>query len=97
MTAPVCIAPEEIENERIPIFVWNISDKPIRVYREQSAATVEQLPNKIGSISTTTENKATTSIGYDPMPEIQIGEELNNTEATRLKDLIWKNTDIQCI
>ena len=87
MTAPVCIAPEEIEDGRIPICVWNISAKPIRVYREQSAATVEELPAKVIPQTATTRE-------YDPVPEVQIGKQLNDSEVTRVKNLLRENADV---
>ena len=87
MTAPVCIAPEEIEDGRIPICVWNISAKPIRVYREQSAATVEELPAKVIPQTATTRE-------YDPVPEVQIGKQLSDSEVTRVKNLLRENADV---
>ena len=50
-TAPVQISLEIMKEEiRIPVCVLNVTDKPIRVYREQSVTTFQPLPGsgKVG-------------------------------------------------
>jgi hypothetical protein len=46
LTAPIKISAEIMNDEnKIPICVLNTTDKSIRVYREQTAATIQELPS----------------------------------------------------
>jgi hypothetical protein len=46
LTAPIKISAEMMNDEnKIPICVLNTTDKSIRVYREQTAATIQELPS----------------------------------------------------
>ncbi len=96
MTARVCIAPKEIEDGKIPICVWNVSDKPIRVYREQSAAIAEEIRGQPKIVSQVIEQGDTTSkpVEYDPVSEVQIGNELNSDERKRINELLRNNKDV---
>ncbi len=85
MTARVCIAPKEIEDGKIPICVWNVSDKPIRVYREQSAAIAEEIqvqPKIVSQVIEQGDNRSK-PVEYDPISEVQIGNELSSDERKR--------------
>ena len=67
-----------IENEKIPICVWNFSDKPVRVYREQAAATLEELPEQIRQNSLTKD----ANMPCDPVPDVKMGKELDSNQVT---------------
>ena len=90
MTARVCIAPKEIEDGKIPICVWNVSDKPIRVYREQSAAIAEEIRAQVIEQGDTTSKP----VEYDPVSEVQIVNELNSDERKRINELLRNNKDV---
>ena len=94
MTAPVCIDPQEIEDGKIPIWIWNVSDKPVWVYREQSAAVAEEMQPKSVSLVTEERENTSTPVDYDPVSEVQIGNELSGDERNKINELLRKNNDV---
>ncbi|CAB4032245.1 Hypothetical predicted protein [Paramuricea clavata] len=97
LTAPIKISAEMMNDEnKIPIYVLNTTDKSIRVYREQTAATIQELPSthNIEHISESNMGENSPSSQYDPVPEVSIGEQLTTQQRENLEVLIRKNTQV---
>jgi hypothetical protein len=84
------------DENKIPICVLNTTDKSIRVYREQTAATIQELPSthNIAHISETNMEGNNPSSQYDPVPEVSVGEQLTTQQREKLEGLIRKNTQV---
>ena len=84
------------DENKIPICVLNITDKSIRVYREQTAATIQELPSShnIAHIPESNMEENNPSSQYDPVPEVSVGEQLTTQQRVKLEGLIRKNTQV---
>lgn len=71
------------KDKEIPICVLNVTDKPIRVFREQSAATIKELPvlPSVARVATPTSERDK-SDAYNSMSEILVAEKLNREQES---------------
>ena len=98
LTAPTKMSPDMIEKDkRIPICVLNVTDKPIRVFREQTAATIQELPVthsvvQVATVTTTVGREY--SVEYNPMSDFLLGEELSEEQKNKLETLINQNKTV---
>lgn len=95
LTAPIRISSEMMEDEKkIPICVLNLTDKPIRVFREQTAATIQELPDthRVAHVVEANDTeRAKNPTQYNPIPEISMGKQLTDHQKTQLEELIHRN------
>ena len=84
------------DENKIPICVLNTTDKSIRVYREQTAATIQKLPSthNIAHISESNNGGNNPLSQYDSVPEVSVGEQLTTQQREKLEGLIRKNTQV---
>ena len=98
LTAPIKLSPDMIEKDKkIPICVLNVTDKPVRVFREQTAATIQELlvTHSVAQVATTTPTEEREHCAeYNPMSEILVGEELSSEQKEKLETLINQNKTV---
>ena len=98
LTAPIRTSSEMIGKDRkIPICVLNVTDKPIRVFREQMAATIQELPvtHSVAQVAMATPTSEREHlVDYNPMSEISVGEELSQEQKEKLETLIRQNKTV---
>ena len=77
---------------QIPICVVNLSDNPIKLYREQVVAFSTIIPSKITvQLNTLSEQEKQK---YDPVPDVQLGKDLTVNQTEQLKKLLRENNDV---
>jgi hypothetical protein len=71
------------------------TDKSIRVYREQTAATIQELPStqNIAHISESNMGGNNPSSQYDPVLEVSVGDQMTTQQREKLEGLI-RNTQV---
>ena len=98
LTAPIRTSSEMIGTDRkIPVCVLNVTDKPIRVFREQTAATIQELPvtHSVAQVAMATPTSEKEHlVDYNPMSEISVGEELSQEQKEKLETLIRQNKTV---
>ena len=81
LTAPVKTSSDMIrKDKKIPICVLNVTDKPIRVFREQTAATIQELPvtHSVAQVAMATPTSEREHfVDYNRMSGISVGEEMS--------------------
>ena len=77
---------------QIPICVVNLSDYPIKLYREQAIAFSTVIPNESTvQLHTLSEQE---NQKYDPVPDVQLGKDLTVNQTEQLKKLLRENNDV---
>ena len=85
------------KDKKIPICVLNVTDKPVRVFREQTAATIQELlvTHSVAQVATTTPTEEREHcVEYNSMSEILVGEELSSEQKEKLETLINQNKTV---
>ena len=84
LTVPIITNSDMIgKDKKIPLCVLNVTDKPIRLFRKQTAATIQELPvtHSVAQVAMATPTAEREHfVDYNPMSEISVGEELSREQ-----------------
>ena len=86
-----------IGKEKNTICALNVTDKPIRVFREQTAATIQELPvtHSVAQVARATPtSEGEHLVDYNPMSETLIVEDLSWKQKEKLEILIKQNKTV---
>ena len=98
LTAPIKASCDMIgKDKKIPICVLNVTDKPIRVFRDQTAATIQELSvtHSVAQVArATSTSEGEHLVDYNPMSEVSVGEDLSWEQKEKLETLIKQNKTV---